>query len=77
MNCTYEYLLYIADKLIQKGCLNEKQLISIIDIVDIKKLVKNNKLSKEFIDKYLIPRLNENNYDDITILDIYKYQTYL
>lgn len=45
---TWQHLLFTADILVQKGCLNEEQLALIIDMVDLKKIVKNNKLSKEF-----------------------------
>ncbi len=45
---TWQNLLFTADILVQKGILDESQLALIIDIVDLRKLVKNNKLSKEF-----------------------------
>ena len=31
---TWNHLLFTADILVQKGCLNESQLASIIDLVD-------------------------------------------
>jgi hypothetical protein len=73
---TWNTLLFTADILVQKGCLNEKQLALIIDFVDLKKLVKNNKLSQEFIDKYVIPRIDYDDYDGIDLYDIEKYQQF-
>ena len=67
---TWQHLLFTADILVQKGCLDEIQLALIIDMVDLKKLVKNNKLSKEFIDKYVIPRIDYDDYDGIDEYDI-------
>ena len=71
---TWQHLLFTADILVQKGCLDENQLALIIDIVDLKKVVKNNKLSKEFIIKYVIPRIDYDDYDGIDEYDIEKYQ---
>jgi hypothetical protein len=68
-------LLFTADILVQKGCLDETQLALIIDLVDLKKLVKNNKLSKEFIEKYVVPRIDYDDYDGIDLYDIEKYQS--
>lgn len=72
---TWNSLLFTADILVQKGCLNETQLAIIIDLVDLKKLVKNNKLSKEFIDKYVIPRIDYDDYDGIDLYYIEEYQS--
>ena len=44
------------------------------DLVDIKKIVKYNKLSKEFIDNYIIPRIDYDDYDGLDLYDIEKYQ---
>lgn len=71
---TWNNLLLTADILVQKGTLNELQLASIIDIVDIKKIVKFNKLSNDFIEKYIIPRIDYDDYDGIDLYDIEKYQ---
>jgi hypothetical protein len=71
---TWNNLLLTADILVQKGILNELQLASIIDIVDIKKIVKFNKLSNDFIEKYIIPRIDYDDYDGIDLYDIEKYQ---
>jgi hypothetical protein len=72
---TWQHLLFTADILVQKGCLDEAQLALIIDMVDLKKLVKNNKLSKEFIDKYVIPRIDYDDYDGIDLYYIEEYQS--
>ena len=72
---TWNSLLFTVDILVQKGCLNETQLAIIIDLVDLKKLVKNNKLSKEFIDKYVIPRIDYDDYDGIDLYYIEEYQS--
>lgn len=71
---TWQNLLFTADILVQKGILDESQLALIIDIVDLRKLVKNNKLSKEFIDKYIKPRIDLDDYDGIDEYDVEKYQ---
>lgn len=71
---TWNSLLFTVDILVQKGCLDETQLAIIIDLVDLKKLVKNNKLSKEFIDKYVIPRIDYDDYDGIDLYYIEEYQ---
>ena len=67
-------LLFTADILVQRGELSEEQLKIIIDIVDIKKVVKFNKLSEDFINKYIIPRIDYDDYDGIDLYDIEKYQ---
>ncbi len=71
---TWNTLLFTADILVQKGILTEDELIKIIDIVDIKKVVKFNKLSKEFIDKYIIPRIDYDDYDGLDLCLIEDYQ---
>ena len=50
---SWNHFLFIADILVQKGCLDEKQLIFLVDLVDIKKIVKYNKLSTDFINNYI------------------------
>ena len=71
---TWNHLLFTADILVQKGCLDEKKLAIIIDMVDLRKLVKFNKLSKEFIEKYVRPRIDLDDYEGIDEYDIEKYQ---
>ena len=73
---TWNTLLFTADILVQKGVLSEDELIKIIDLVDIKKVVKFNKLSKEFITKYIIPRIDYDDYDGLDEYMIDKYQNY-
>ena len=77
---TWNHLLYTADILIQTGTLSENQLEKIIDIVDIKTLVKHNKLSKEFINKHIKPKLesddNLSDYDSLTMYDVNRIQEY-
>ena len=72
---TWQHLLLTADILVQKGCLNESKLALIIDMVDLRKLVKYNKLSQEFIEKYVRPRIDLDDYDGIDEYDIEKYQS--
>ncbi len=72
---SWNSLLFTADILVQRGVLDENQLASIIDIVDLKKLVKYNKLSHEFIEKYVVPRLDYDDYEGIDLYDIEKYQS--
>jgi len=71
---TWNGLLFYIDVLVQKGELSETELEKIIDLVDIKKLVKYNILSNDFINNHVIPRINNNNYNDLSINDIKKYQ---
>jgi hypothetical protein len=71
----WNYLLSIADILVQQGTLKEEELKNIITIVDIKKIVKYNKLSQEFIDEYIIPRIDYDDYDSLDLYEIEKYQS--
>ena len=77
---TWNHLLYTADILTQKGILSEAQLEKIIDIIDIKTLVKHNKLSKEFINKHIKPIIesddNLSDYDSLTMYDVNRIQEY-
>ena len=74
----WNHLLFTADMLVQKGELKEMQLKKIIEIIDIEKLVKHNKLSPEFIDKYVKPKIEANSekYDSMTMYDVYQIQNY-
>ncbi len=74
-NYTWSGLLFYIDILVQKGSLTESQLEKIIDMTDIKKVVKNNVLSDDFINKHIIPRIDYDDYDGIDLYDIEKYQT--
>ena len=73
---TWNHLLFTADILVQKGELTEEQLIMIIDLIDIKKVVKFNKLSEKFINDYIIPRIDYDDYDGLDLYMIEKYQNY-
>ena len=76
---TWNHLLFTADILIQKGELSEGQLKRIIEIVDIEKVVKNNIMSDSFIESYVKPYIekNEDEYDSMTMYDVYNIQNYL
>ncbi len=74
---TWNGLLFYIDILVQKGELTEEQLDKIIELVDIKKVVKNNLLSDNFINKHIIPRIDYDDYDGIDLYDIEKYQNNL
>lgn len=76
---TWNNLLFTADILIQKGELSEKQIEKIIEIVDIEKLVKNNIMSDQFIEKYVKPYIEKHHdeYDSMTMYDVYNIQNYL
>jgi hypothetical protein len=74
---TWNNLLFTADILVQKGELTEEQIIMIIDLVDIKKVVKFNKLSQEFINTYIIPRIDYDDYDGLDLCMIEDYQNKL
>ncbi len=74
MSLEWNHLLFTATTLVQRGCLTENQLIQIIDLVDIKTIVKFNKLSKKFIDDYIIPRIDYDDYDGLDLYMIEKYQ---
>ncbi len=76
-NYTWNGLLFYIDILVQKGGLSEDQLEKVIDLVDIKKLVKNNLLSENFINNHIVPRIDYDDYDGIDLCDIEKYQTTL
>jgi hypothetical protein len=71
---TWNGLLFYIDILVQKGSLTEEQLEKIIDMADIKKVVKNNVLSDDFINKHIVPRIDYDDYDGIDLYDIEKYQ---
>ena len=76
-NYTWSGLLFYIDILVQKGSLTESQLEKIIDMTNIKKVVKNNELSDDFINKHIIPRIDYDDYDGIDLYDIEKYQNIL
>jgi len=71
---TWDTLLTVADILVQKSVLTEEQLEKIIDLVDIKKVVKNNILTEKFIKKYIEPRIDLDDYDSLDLYSIESYQ---
>jgi hypothetical protein len=79
-NYNWNHILFVVDMLIQQGKLTELQIRKIINIVDIKKLVKYNKLRPEFIENVLRPLIecdfNSDSSDDLTLTDIYEIQQY-
>jgi hypothetical protein len=74
-NYNWNNLLFFVNILVQEGKLTEEQLTMVVDLVNIKKIVKYNKLSKEFIEKYIIPRIDYDDYDGLDLYDIEKYQS--
>jgi hypothetical protein len=76
-NYTWNGLLFYIDILIQKGVLSEDKIEKVIDLVDIKKVVKNNLLTEDFIKKHIVPRIDYDDYDGIDLYDIEKYQSTL
>ena len=74
---TWDNLLTIADVLVQRGELNETQLEKIVDLVEIRKIVKNNILTDNFIKKHIEPRIDLNDYDGIDSYSIESYQNKL
>ena len=74
---TWNGLLFYIDILVQKGVLTEDQLKEIINLADIKKVVKNNLLSKNFINNYIVPKIDYDDYEGIDLYDIEKYQGHL
>ena len=66
--------LFNLDKIIQTGILTENELEKLIKIykLDFVKLVKYNKLSNKFINKYIIPYLSKNDILDIETIKLYQ-----
>ena len=76
---TWDHLLFTADILIQQGNLTENQIKDIINLVDIKKVVTNNKLSENFIETFIKPIIlaqDTSDYNALTMSDIYRIQKY-
>jgi hypothetical protein len=74
---TWQHLLFTADILMQRGILTESEIILIIDIVDLKTIVRNNLLSDKFIEDEIIPRIDWNEYDGLDLYKINSYQSYM
>lgn len=76
---TWNGLLFTADQLIQSGNLKESQIKKILPIVELKKVIKHNKLSDNFIRNNIEPLVEMQDSDDddyITLTDIYRIQKY-
>ena len=79
----WNHVLFVIDMMVQQGKLTESQMRKVIDIIDLKKLVKYNKLRPEFIENVLRPMI-DNDFDDdlnddpdrLTMIDVYKIQQY-
>lgn len=76
---TWNHLLFTADQLIQSGKLTESQIKKILPIVELKKVIKHNKLSDNFIRNNIEPLVEMQDSEDedfVTLCDIYKIQKY-
>jgi hypothetical protein len=76
---TWNHLLYTADQLIQSGNLTESQIKKILPLVELKKVIKHNKLSDDFIMFNIKPLIEMQDSDDedlLTLNDIYRIQKY-
>ena len=70
---TWNHLLFVTDQLIQSGKLTESQIKKILPLVELKKVVKHNKLSDNFIRNNIEPIIEMEDSDDeesITISDV-------
>ena len=74
---TWQHLLFTADIVMQRGILTESEIILIIDIVDLKTIVRNNLLSDKFIEDEIIPRIDWDEYDGLDLYKINSYMAYL
>lgn len=78
-NNTWNGLLFTADQLIQSGNLTESQIKKILPIVELKKVIKHNKLSDNFIRNNIEPLVEMQDSDDedyISLNDVYRVQRY-
>ncbi len=57
---------------LQRELLTEQQIMEIIDNIDMKILLTNQKMTKTFIDKHIIPRITDD--DDFDLDDIIRWQ---
>jgi len=57
---TYEDLINNINYLVKQKKLNEKQIIKLIDFIDVKLLLENVKLSKQFMENILRPKLEDD-----------------
>lgn len=76
---TWNHLLFVSDQLIQSGKLTESQIKKILPLVELKKVITNNKLSANFIRNNIEPLIEMEDSDDddsLTINDVYRIQKY-
>ena len=76
---TWNGLLFTADQLIQSGNLTETQIKKILSLVELKKVIKHNKLSENFIRNIIEPLVEMQDSDDedyISLTDVYRVQKY-
>ena len=76
---TWNHLLFTADQIIQSGNLTESQIKKILPLVELKKVVKHNKLSDNFIRNNIEPLVEMQDSDDedyISLTDVYRVQKY-
>ena len=76
---TWNHLLFTADQLIQAGNLTESQIKKILPLVELKKVIKHNKLSDNFIRNNIEPLIEMQDSDDedyINLTDVYRVQRY-
>ena len=57
---TYEELINNINYLVKQRKLNETQIIKLFDLIDIKILLENVKLSKQFMENVLRPKLEDD-----------------
>ena len=57
---TYEELINNINYLVKERKLNESQIIKLFDLIDIKILLENVKLSKQFMENVLRPKLEDD-----------------
>lgn len=63
-----EYSQFVLEKemLVKNHQLDEQELIELIDIVDIRIILKTQNLSTQFIEQYVIPQIDKENKSDPT-----------
>lgn len=63
------------DYVLQNNKLNEDTLVKLIDLVDLRTLIRNQKISVCFANKYVVPRLAKyTSKTPLTLTEIMSYQ---
>jgi hypothetical protein len=57
---TFEEILQNINYLVKEKKLTESQIIKLFDLIDIEILLKNNKMSKQFMEKILRPKIEDD-----------------